>query len=100
MSAELVYSRRALDDLDDIFDFIASDNPRRARSYVREIEHACLSLRRLPMKGIGRPDLGPGVRVLPLWRRIVIAYEAKGDRIEILRIFSAGQDYEAIMRTD
>jgi toxin ParE1/3/4 len=100
MSAELVYSRRALADLDEIFDYIASDNPGRARSYVREIQAACQSLRRMPMKGTGRPDLGPGIRVLPLWRRIVIVYAMRSDQIEILRIFSAGQDYEAIMRSD
>lgn len=100
MTAALVYSRRALADLDDIFDFIASDNPRRARSYVHEIQAACQDLRRMPMKGIGRPDLGPGIRVLPLWRRIVIVYATTSDRTEILRIFSAGQDYEAIMRSD
>ncbi len=100
MNVGLVYSRRALADLDDIFDHIASDNPRRARSYVDEIQGVCRRLQRMPMKGIGRPDLGPGIRALPLWRRIVIIYTTKNDRVEILRVFSAGRDYEAIMRGD
>jgi toxin ParE1/3/4 len=100
MSLAVVYSRKAKADLDEIFDFIASDNPRRARSYIGSIQRACRGLRVTPMMGVGRSDLRPGIRVLPLWRRIVIAYEVKDDRIEILRVFSAGQDYEAVMRSD
>lgn len=43
---------------------------------------------------------GPSFRVLPLWRRIVVAYEPSGSTIDVLRIFSAGQDYEALMTGD
>ena len=100
MTKGLVFARRALADLDEIFDHIASDSPVRARSYVREIEEACATLRRMPLRGTSRPDLGPGVRALPLWRRVLVVYVATSDRVEILRIFSAGRDYEAIMRSD
>lgn len=50
--------------------------------------------------GISRPDLRPGLYILPLWRRIVIAYELPPGRVDILRVFSGGQDYEAIIRSD
>lgn len=94
---ELVFTPAARADLEEIFWFIAADNPRRARSYVAEIEQACRNLCDMPEKGVRRPDLRPGLRIFPLWRRIVIAYELPEDRVDVLRIFSAGQDYEAII---
>lgn len=97
---ELVFSPSARADLEEIFWFIASDNPHRARTYVAEIEQACANLCRMPEMGRKRPDLRPNLRILPLWRRIIVAYEPSDIRIDVLRIFSAGQDYEAIMSGD
>ena len=96
----LVYTPAARSDLEDILRFIAADNPRRARLYVGEIQEACRRLRDMPDMGMARPDLRPKLRVLPLWRRIVVAYEPSGSTIDVLRIFSAGQDYEALMTGD
>ena len=96
----LVYTPAAQSDLEDIFRFIAADNPRRARLYVGEIQAACRRLCDMPDMGMARPDLRPKLRVLPLWRRIVVAYEPSGSTIDVLRIFSAGQDDEALMTGD
>lgn len=84
-------------DLEEIFDFIAADNPRRARTYIEEIRLSCLSLCDMPRMGVERADLRPGLRILPLWRRIVVAYELPADRVDVLRVFSGGRDYETIM---
>ncbi|UIJ94389.1 type II toxin-antitoxin system RelE/ParE family toxin [Sinorhizobium meliloti] len=47
MSRELVFTPAALADLEETFWFVAADNPRRARSYVAEIEQAAaISARR------------------------------------------------------
>lgn len=54
----------------------------------------------MPHMGVKRPDLRPELYIFPLWRRIVIAYELPGNRVDILRVFSGGQDYEAIMAQD
>lgn len=97
MSRVLLYARLARTDLNAIFDFIAADNPTRAISYVREIEAACEGLCSMPLMGIARSDLHPGLRTFPLRRRIVIAYVLPQDRVRVLRIFSGGQDFEAIM---
>jgi len=96
----LLYTKQAQGDLDQIFDFIATDNPHRARTYIEEIRQACLTLCLTPMIGIARPDLQSDLRILPLWRRIVIAYQVMPDRIDVLRVFSGGQDYEMIMGGD
>ncbi|WP_158808324.1 type II toxin-antitoxin system RelE/ParE family toxin [Beijerinckia sp. L45] len=97
MRRALVYTPQARDDLDGIFDFIAVTNPRRARTYIDEIRAACSTLCDTPMIGTERPDLRAGLRVLPLWRRIVIAYELPPDRVDILRIFARGRNYDAIL---
>lgn len=97
MKRKLVFTPAARSDLEEIFWFIAADNPRRARSYVAEIEQACRNLRDMPNMGTRRHDLRPGLYVFPLWRRIIIAYELPDNRLDVLRVFSAGQDYEAIM---
>lgn len=97
MTRRLVYASLAEDDLNQIFDFIAADNPRRALSYIEEIRQACRNLCETPMIGIDRSDLRPGIRILSLWRRVVVAYELPPDRVRVLRIFTAGRDYEAIM---
>ena len=97
MKRELLFAPAALADLEEIFWFIAADNPRRARSYIGEIELACGKLRDMPHLGVERADLHPGLRVMALWRRIVIAYKVSDDKIDVLRVFSAGQDYQAIM---
>ncbi|RVE85567.1 type II toxin-antitoxin system RelE/ParE family toxin [Sinorhizobium meliloti] len=97
MSRELVFTPAALADLEETFWFVAADNPRRARSYVAEIEQACRSLCETPLMGRGRPDLRSNLFIFPLWRRVLIAYELPDNRVDILRVFSGGQDYEAIM---
>ena len=48
--------------------------------------------------GVDRADIRTGLRVMPLWRRLVVAYQVEPDRVRVLRVFAAGQDYEAIMR--
>jgi toxin ParE1/3/4 len=93
----LIYSGPAEADLDEIFDFIAADNPRRARTYIDEIRQACRNLCDTPLIGTERADLRPGLRILPLWRRVIIAYELRPSELLVLRVFTSGRDYEAIM---
>lgn len=97
MTPTLIYSGLALADLDDIFDFIAADNPRRARTYIEDIRKACRDLCHSPLIGIERADLRPRLRVLPLWRRVIVAYELPPGELLVLRIFTGGRDYETIM---
>ncbi len=67
MTRQLVYTESAEADLDEIFDFIAVDNPRRARSYIEEIRQACRDLCKTPLIGVERSDIRPGLRIFPLW---------------------------------
>jgi toxin ParE1/3/4 len=98
MAPKLIYRPRAAEDLEAIFQFIARDSPSRALHFVEGIERRCDLLRDAPEQGRARPDLRPGLRVVPYRRSVVITYQITGTLIEVLRIFYGGQDYEAIMR--
>ena len=100
MTRALIYSGDAEADLDDIFDFIAADNPRRARIYIEDIRKACRDLCHTPLIGIDRADLRPGLRILPLWRRVIVAYELPPGELLVLRVFTGGREYEVIMGSD
>jgi toxin ParE1/3/4 len=100
MARELVYRPQAEEDLESIYRFIAQDSPTRAFGFVEKILRRCDLLRDAPEQGRARPDLKPGLRVIPYGRSVVITYRLTGDTIEILRIFYGGQDYETIMRDD
>ena len=66
MRRELVFTPAALADLEEIFWFIAADNPPRARSYIAEIEQACGNLCNMPHMGLKRPDLRPELYILSM----------------------------------
>nr|WP_250157572.1 type II toxin-antitoxin system RelE/ParE family toxin [Tianweitania aestuarii] len=88
------------EDLDQIHDFIAGDNPIRARAYVLEVIAACAKLGDMPELGRLRDDLGEGRRSFSFRKRQTILYQVRADKIEILRIFSAGQDLGALLGED
>ena len=47
-----------------------------------------------------RPDLRPGLRIVPYGRSVVIAYQVTENTVDVVRIFYGGQDYETIMSGD
>ena len=81
MAHKLVYRPRAQEDLEGIYRFIALDSPTRAFGYIEQIQHRCDLLRDSPEQGRARPDLRPGLRVVPYGRSVVIAYQVTGDTI-------------------
>ena len=53
----------------------------------------------VPARGTRRDDLRPGLRVVPFRRRTAVAFAVDEDRgvVQVLRVFYAGQDYEAVL---
>lgn len=96
----LVYRPSAVADLDGIFDYIAVDSRGSAASFVGDIRDHCRGLKDFPKLGPARNDLGKGVRILPIKRRVVVAYRITEAEIVILRVFWGGADYAAIMRNE
>jgi len=50
-------------DLEEIGDYIALDNPKRAVSFIREIRQHCEQIADGPRRYVARPDLGDAIRI-------------------------------------
>lgn len=96
-SRDLVYAIEAAEDLQSIYLHIASESPEAADRFVREIEARCEMLREIPEIGVSRPDLLEGARILTFRRRVVVVYRLSAEKVDVLRIFYGGGDYEAII---
>ena len=95
MSHRIEFSPEALDDLIDLYDYIAArDGAERAIGYINRIEECCRSLSVFPDRGARRDDLRPGLRILGFERRAVIALHITADTVTILRILYGGRDVE------
>jgi toxin ParE1/3/4 len=96
----VVFSTASRTDLDRIWSYIASDNPHRAVTFVREIVAQSKRLADMPRRHPlmqGRET--SGIRRMPHGKYIV--FYRVGDRdVEILRILNAAQDHEAILFPD
>ncbi len=99
---EVVFSRDALLDLQDIYIWIAAsgNGPITAERYTRRIEERCLEIGDAPDVGRSRDDLFPGLKLLAFERRATIAYRTLEGVVEILNIFGTGRDYEAFYGDD
>lgn len=68
---ECRFSVAAESDLEEIADYIASDNPRRALSFVQEIRERCQNLTQFPEAVPLREALGPAIRVVAFGRYVI-----------------------------
>jgi toxin ParE1/3/4 len=94
---KLVITDEARDDLDRIAEWIARDNPRRALTFINEIEEQC---RRIPAMPVAYPLL-PGRKRSGL-RRVVhgnylIFYRVESRQMVIIHLLHGARDYEAIL---
>ncbi len=80
----LRWTRKALENLDQIGAYIAQDNPARASSFVREIKEKTELLVAFP--ALGRPGRVPGTRELVVHENYVVPYRVKGDTVQIIRV--------------
>ena len=86
----VVIAGSARNDLQDITIYIAEDNPARARSYVRKLREACISLSDSPLRFSLLPD-HEGFRFRP-YGRYVIIYSVLEDHVVIHRVVNAALD--------
>ncbi len=71
-----------------------------SRRYVDRLIDFCHQLDVASERGTQRPDLAPGLRILGFERRVTIAFAVHDDRVDILRIFRAGRNWEAEFEED
>ncbi len=88
---QCVFSPMAEADLEEIGDYIARDNPRRAVSFIREMRQRCAKIAMNPMAAPLRPELGAGIRMVP-FRRYVISYTCDAESIRIERVLHGARN--------
>ncbi|WP_257645736.1 type II toxin-antitoxin system RelE/ParE family toxin [Ottowia beijingensis] len=76
----LGFTPLAEQDLVSIADYIATDNPRRAASFVRELRQQCERIKRNPTGYRLRPELGEGIRSCAHGRYMVFYRIGQRDR--------------------
>lgn len=90
----------ARDDLRQIGDFIAKENPRRAKSFVLELRRACHELadmsERFALVGMRGGDI---LRRRP-HGNYAIFYDVMDDHVRVLRIVSASRDVAKLFPDD
>jgi len=85
------YTRRAREDLLEIWEWIASDRPEIADRVYETIQKRCYSLRKHSQLGRPRPEIGEGARSLVVKRWIAL-YRIVGDDVQIVRIVDGTRD--------
>lgn len=94
---KVILTDAAWEDLFQIGSWIKTDNPRRASSFIDELEQRCLALgdtpRAFPLLS-GHAE--SGIRRRP-YRNYLIFYRVETDQVTILRILNAAQDSEVAL---
>ncbi|QRE74088.1 type II toxin-antitoxin system RelE/ParE family toxin [Methylobacterium aquaticum] len=78
-------TRRAAEDLVDIWSTIAQYDPSAADRVLDAIEHRWQQLARHPYSGVSREDIAPDLRHLVI-RQYLILYRVGAETIEIVRV--------------
>ncbi len=95
MPVEVIWLDQAVDDLDDVFMFIAKDNPAAAFAYIDGLEDACKRLTDFPESGRFYSSV---YRTL-IYRNHLIFYKFSivGSVLKIVKIVDGRQDYRKLL---
>lgn len=84
-------------DLEEIADYIAADNPRRAVSFVDELRDRCQEIATAPLAHAERHELGPGIRSCLHGRYLIFFTFDPDDRIVlIVRVLHGARNLDVI----
>jgi toxin ParE1/3/4 len=80
------FTRNATAEIDEIFSYIARENPRAATTVIREVDRTIARLARYPK--LGHLKYTPNVRMLPVarFRRYLVFYTIEATELVILSV--------------
>lgn len=90
-----VFTDQAIQDLDEIHDFIAADDPSAAARLIDEIEQKCQAIAQAPGMGRARNELASSLRSFPVGRYVIFYRPIEGGA-EITRILHGARDLKSI----
>lgn len=88
---KLFLSRRAKEDLLEIWEYIAEHDGQAADNYIDHLRNRALELLLFPELGRMREEIYSGVRSL-LSKNHLLFYRIQGDEVQILRILHGSRD--------
>jgi toxin ParE1/3/4 len=92
----VIFTPQAQRDLAAIADYIAADNPRRAVTFIEQLEQRCMALAKAPHAPRRFPQLGADAHILP-YRHYVILYRDLATEVSITRILHGARDIMALI---
>ena len=101
----VLFTALAEDDLDQIEDYIAAHNPAAAARVRTAIVQQSVQLGKTPQQGMAlkdpRDEKETGVRLWPVtrYRSYLVLYRIDPERIRVLRILNASQDWTGFFGT-
>lgn len=90
-------SQLAAQDIREIGDFIAKDNPRRAASFVAERRTRCKAIGQSPSAAALRPGLGAGIRVVVFGRYLLAYHEEEDGSVLVDRVVHGARDLSRLL---
>lgn len=97
MSRRIVYAPVAVQDLEDVFDYISQDNPEAAAKVAKEIEETVALLPEFPFMGRTLNEAGlSGHRALVIGNYLAF-YTVSDKEIQIRRILHGARRYETLL---
>lgn len=87
----VVITGEAEADLENIADYIASDNPARAATFVAELREKAEAIGHMPHAYPPRPDLGPDFRTA-IYGRYLIVFRDLPEAVYVLRVVHGARD--------
>ncbi|MEQ8790196.1 MAG: type II toxin-antitoxin system RelE/ParE family toxin [Pirellulaceae bacterium] len=102
--AKATRSAQAQDDIDDLADYIAEENPTAARQFLDAVERTIQLLTATPELGgvfplPGRPQLRAH-RISPRFRNYIVFYESNDDGVLIVRVIHGRRDLTTAFESD
>ena len=93
------FTPTAREDLQQIHDYIARDNPASALRFVERLEEQCTRLADYPLIGVVRPEFGHSHRafVIPATRYLIV-YRPTDDGVEVIHVRHGSQDLIGLFR--
>lgn len=95
--AKIVRTPLAEADLEEIWSYIARDDPAAADRLIRSISDTFDLLGDNPDVGIRQDDIRPDLRCKPVRRNYLVFYEAVGDEVRILRVLHGARRHEDLL---
>jgi toxin ParE1/3/4 len=97
----VVVRPRALDDLAEIWAYIADDSSDQADAFVDLVDNKFQALSRRPRLGRRRPELSPDIDIRSLAvGRYVVFYLPLSHGIEVVRVLHGSRDIESIFENE